>query len=70
MRDIADAHLVAADHVGELRRALNIGTCREGLVREVIKLVCAEAGRTDVVATEADRRAGDPVFSCADVSLI
>ena len=70
VRDIALAHLAAADHVGELPRALNIGTGRGGSVREVIKLVCAAAGRTDVVATEADRRAGDPAFLCADVSLI
>ena len=70
MRDIALAHLAAADHVGELPRALNIGTGRGGSVRDVIKLGCAAAGRTDIVATEADRRAGDPEFLCADVSLV
>lgn len=70
MRDIALAHLAAADHVGEFPRALNIGTSRGGSIRVVIKLGSAAAGRTDVVATKADRRAGDPAFPYADVSLI
>jgi UDP-glucose 4-epimerase len=39
-------------------------------VREVIKLVCDAAGRSDVVAEEKERRAGDPAFLCADVNLI
>ena len=39
-------------------------------MREVIQLVCAAAGRTDVISIEADRRAGDPAFLCADVLLI
>jgi UDP-glucose 4-epimerase len=39
-------------------------------VREVIKLVCEAAGRADVVADEKERRAGDPAFLCADVTLI
>ena len=39
-------------------------------MREVIKLVCAAAGKPEVVAEEKDRRAGDPAFLCADVSLI
>jgi UDP-glucose 4-epimerase len=39
-------------------------------VREVIKLVSEAAGRSDVVANEEGRRAGDPAFLCADVSLI
>jgi UDP-glucose 4-epimerase len=32
--------------------------------------VCEAAGRSDVVAEERERRAGDPAFLCADVSLI
>jgi UDP-glucose 4-epimerase len=47
-----------------------VGTGRGGSVREVIKLVCEAAGRSDVVAEEQERRAGDPAFLCADVSLI
>jgi UDP-glucose 4-epimerase len=70
VRDLARAHLAAADAAGALPLAMNVGTGRGGSVREVIKLVCAAAGRSDVVAIEAERRAGDPAFLCADVSLI
>lgn len=70
VRDIARAHLAAADSTAALPLALNVGTGRGGSVREVIKLVCAAAGRSEVVAEEKDRRAGDPAFLCADVSLI
>jgi UDP-glucose 4-epimerase len=70
VRDIARAHLAAADAAGELPLAMNVGTGRGGSVREVIKLVCAAAGRSDVVAVETERRAGDPAFLCADVELI
>jgi len=70
VRDIARAHLAAADFTATLPLAMNVGTGRGGSVREVIKLVCAAAGKPEVVAEEKDRRAGDPAFLCADVSLI
>ena len=70
VRDIARAHLAAADSTATLPLAMNVGTGRGGSVREVIKLVCAAAGKPEVVADEKDRRAGDPAFLCADVSLI
>jgi UDP-glucose 4-epimerase len=70
VRDIAGAHLAAADAVGPLPFAMNVGTGRGGSVREVIKLVCEAAGRSDVIAEEKERRAGDPAFLCADVALI
>jgi UDP-glucose 4-epimerase len=70
VRDIAGAHLAAADSTATLPLAMNVGTGRGGSVREVIKLVCEAAGRADVVAVEKERRAGDPAFLCADVSLI
>jgi UDP-glucose 4-epimerase len=70
VRDIAGAHLAAADSSATLPLAMNVGTGRGGSVREVIKLVCEAAGRADVVADEKERRAGDPAFLCADVSLI
>ena len=70
VRDIAGAHLAAADSSSVLPLAMNVGTGRGGSVREVIKLVCEAAGRGDVVAVEKERRAGDPAFLCADVSLI
>jgi UDP-glucose 4-epimerase len=70
VRDIAAAHLAAADATGTLPQAMNVGTGVGGSVREVINLVSRAAGRSDVVADERDRRAGDPAFLCADVSLI
>jgi UDP-glucose 4-epimerase len=70
VRDIAGAHLAAADSTAVLPLAMNVGTGRGGSVREVIKLVCEAAGRSDVMAVEKERRAGDPAFLCADVSLI
>jgi UDP-glucose 4-epimerase len=70
VRDIARAHLAAADSTATLPLAMNVGTGRGGSVREVIKLVSAAAGKSDVVADEKERRAGDPAFLCADVSLI
>jgi UDP-glucose 4-epimerase len=70
VRDIAGAHLAAADSTAELPLAMNVGTGRGGSVRDVIKLVCEAAGRADVVAEERERRAGDPAFLCADVTLI
>lgn len=70
VRDIARAHLAAADANQTLPPALNVGTgCGES-VRQVIKLVCEASGLTDVQAAEAARREGDPAFLCADVSLI
>jgi UDP-glucose 4-epimerase len=70
VRDIAGAHLAAADFEGALPPALNVGTGKGASVREVIKLVCEAAGRSEVVAIEEGRRAGDPAFLSADVSLI
>jgi UDP-glucose 4-epimerase len=69
VRDIARAHLAAADSTSTLPLAMNVGTGRGGSVREVIKLVSAAAGKSDVVANERERRAGDPAFLCADVNL-
>jgi UDP-glucose 4-epimerase len=70
VRDIAAAHLAAADSTTTLPLALNVGTGKGASVREVIALVLEAQGRTDVKAVEAERRAGDPAFLCADVSLI
>ena len=70
VRDIAGAHLAAADSPAQLPLAMNVGTGRGGSVREVIKLVCEAAGKSDVVVEERERRAGDPASLCADVNLI
>ena len=70
VRDIAGAHLAAANALEILPSSMNVGTGRGASVREVIKLVCETAGRDDVVAVESERRSGDPAFLCADVSRI
>jgi len=69
VRDVARAHLVAADSE-TLPAVMNVGTGRGASVREVIKLVCEAAALNDVSAIEVDRRSGDPAFLCADVTLI
>jgi UDP-glucose 4-epimerase len=69
VRDVARAHLVAADSAS-LPTVMNIGTGRGTSVREVIKLVCEAAAQSDVIAIETDPRSGDPASLCADVTLI
>jgi UDP-glucose 4-epimerase len=70
VRDIAGAHLASADSKRTLPLAMNVGTGQGGSVREVIRLVRAAAGKSDVAVDEKERRAGDPAFLCADVSQI
>jgi UDP-glucose 4-epimerase len=70
VRDIARAHLAAADFEGELLLALNVGTGVGGSVRDVIRLVAEASGYSDVVPSEVQRRAGDPAYLCADVNQI
>ena len=69
VRDIAQAHLAAADSTNILPTKMNIGTGRGASVRQVIDLVLAELNKADTPVTESDRRAGDPAFLCADVSI-
>ena len=69
VRDIARAHLAAATATTKLPPAMNIGTGRGASVREIIKLVLEATNKTDTQVIETDRRAGDPAFLCADISL-
>jgi UDP-glucose 4-epimerase len=48
---------------------MNIGTGRGASVREIIKLVLEATNKADTQIIETDRRAGDPAFLCADVTL-
>jgi UDP-glucose 4-epimerase len=70
VRDIARAHVAVTDFIGKLPLAINVGTSRGGSVRDVIKLVCAAAENSEVVATVKGRRIGDSAYLRADVSLI
>jgi UDP-glucose 4-epimerase len=69
VRDVAQAHLAAADSTDVLPTHINIGTGRGSSVRQVIELVLAGLNKSDNPVIESDRRAGDPAFLCADVSL-
>jgi UDP-glucose 4-epimerase len=69
VRDIARAHLAAADATTKLPPAMNIGTGRGASVREIINLVLDATNNSDTDVIESPRRAGDPAFLCADVSL-
>ena len=69
VRDIARAHLAAADATRPLPSALNIGTGRGASVREIIKLVLEATNKSDTQVIESPRRAGDPAFLCADINL-
>jgi len=69
VRDIARAHLSAADATTQLPPAMNIGTGRGASVREIITLVLAATNKSDTEVIESPRRAGDPAFLCADISL-
>lgn len=67
VRDIARAHLAAANATTKLPDAINIGTGRGASVREIIKLVLDATGKSDTEVIENPRRAGDPAFLCADI---
>ena len=69
VRDIARAHLAAADGTTKLPETMNIGTGRGASVREIIKLVLDATKKSDTKVIEVERRAGDPAFLCADVTL-
>ena len=69
VRDIARAHLAAADAKGALPPAMNIGTGRGASVREIIDLVLQATNKTDTEVIQSPRRAGDPAFLCADITL-
>jgi UDP-glucose 4-epimerase len=69
VRDIARAHLAAANATTKLPDTMNIGTGRGASVREIIKLVLEATNKLDTQVIETDRRAGDPAFLCADVTL-
>jgi UDP-glucose 4-epimerase len=69
VRDIARAHLAAADATTKLPETMNIGTGRGASVREIIKLVLDATKKSDTKVIEVEGRAGDPAFLCADVTL-
>ena len=69
VRDIAAAHLVAANATVAIPPIINVGTGRGASVREIIKLVLDATNKLDTAVIEDPRRAGDPAFLCANVDL-
>jgi UDP-glucose 4-epimerase len=69
VRDIAQAHLVAANASKSIPPIINVGTGRGASVREVINLVLDAFNKSDSEVIDAPRRAGDSAFLCADVEL-
>lgn len=70
VRDVARAHVYAAEFVNPLPPALNVGTGKGKSVREVIHQVSRVANLQNYSIIESERRIGDPANLCADVSLI
>ncbi len=69
VRDVARAHLVAANATDVLPTKINIGTGRGVSVRQIIDRLLLHLDKTHTEIIEIDRRKGDPAFLCADVSL-
>ena len=69
VRDIAIAHLLAADAKSALPTEINVGTGRGASVKEIIDLVLGASHQKDAEVITTDGRPGDPAFLCADVSL-
>jgi len=69
VRDIAAAHLVAANATKQIPAIINVGTGRGASVRDIVKLVLEAINKSDAQVIEAPRRAGDPAFLCANVDL-
>ena len=69
VRDIAAAHLAAANSTKVIPAIINVGTGRGASVREIINLVLDATNKSDSEVIESPRRAGDPAFLCADVEL-
>jgi UDP-glucose 4-epimerase len=69
VRDIATAHLLAANATAGIPSIINVGSGRGASVREIINLVLKAVDKSDTPVIEAPRRAGDPAFLCANVEL-
>jgi len=70
VRDVAQAHLAAANSDEVLPLAMNVGTGIGASVREVINLISTLTDQSNIAVLEAGRREGDSAFLCADASLI
>ena len=69
VRDVAIAHLLAADAKKVLPTKVNVGTGHGASVKEIIDLVLEASNQKDAEVITTDGRPGDPAFLCADVNL-
>jgi UDP-glucose 4-epimerase len=69
VRDVAIAHLLAANAKKVLPTEINVGTGRGASVKEIIDLVLEASNKKDAEVITTDGRPGDPAFLCADVNL-
>ncbi len=67
--DLARAHLLALEKIGETPQVYNVGTGKGYSVREIIKIAEEVTGKK-VSTIEAQPREGDPAFLVADPSGI
>jgi UDP-glucose 4-epimerase len=70
VRDVARAHLMAANCDFSLPPVMNVGTGIGSSVKQVIALVESAFGVPDLKIEESQRRIGDSAVLCADVSRI
>ena len=70
VRDVAMAHLAAADSRRTLPLAINIGTGRGSSVNEVIKAIFDLGSFEGVSPITSARRKGDSAFLCADAKVM
>lgn len=70
VRDIARAHLAIIQSKVKVPPILNIGTGKETSVKDIINLMIRINTGNQVEIIKSSRRAGDPAFLCADVSLV
>ena len=70
VRDVAFAHLAAANSLSNIPAALNVGTGHGVSVREVINFISNILRESKPKVLEADRRSGDPATLTAQVTLI
>ena len=70
VRDVALAHLKAANSLTNLPRALNVGTGHGVSVREAIVMINKILRKPNFEVLETERRPGDPATLTAQVTLI
>ena len=69
VRDIAAAHLAAANSISDLPSAINIGTGKGVSVRELIDLALLITDEPNAKVEVSEGRPGDPAILFADVQL-